>query len=86
MKHVVTTIARASNTRIDRCSCGAIHITVGGTTIRIREAAARELEGLLGAAMRTIDQQQGAGVGAPAPAIHLVPSLGSDEDGEPELH
>lgn len=85
MKHVVTTIARASNTRIDRCSCGAIHITVGGTTIRIKDGAARELRDLLAVAMRTVDQQQHH-IGAPAPAIHLVPSLGADDDGEPELH
>lgn len=83
MKHDVTTIARAPNTRIDRCSCGAVHITVGGTTVRIRDAAARELRDLLNAAMRTIDQQ-GTHVGAPAPSIHLVPSLGGDD--EPELH
>lgn len=85
MKHVVTTIARAPNTRIDRCSCGAIHITVGGTTVRIKDGAARELRDLLNVAMRTVDQQ-GRSIGAPAPSIHLVPSLGVDEDGEPELH
>ena len=85
MKHVVQNIARASNTRIDRCSCGAVHITVGGTTVRIKDAAARELRDVLTLAMRTIDQQARS-IGASPPAIHLVPSLGGDDDGEPELH
>ena len=85
MKHVVSTIARAQNTRIDRCSCGAVHITVGGTTLRIKDGAARELRDLLNVAMRAIDGHESS-VGAPAPSIHLVPSLGNEDDGEPELH
>ncbi|PRQ04307.1 hypothetical protein ENSA5_08730 [Enhygromyxa salina] len=83
MQHKSTTIARTSNCRIDRCSCGAVHISVGGTTIRVKDGVARELRDILALAMREIDNQAQA---APAPpAFHLVRSLG-DDDGDPELH
>lgn len=83
MKHVTTTIARTSSCRIDRCSCGAVHVSVGGTTIRIRDGVARELRDVLATALREIDKQSAQ---APTPTFHLVPSLVSDDDGEPELH
>jgi hypothetical protein len=83
LKHITTTIARTSNCRIDRCSCGAVHISVGGTTIRVKDGAARELRGILGLALSEIDKQTST---APAPpSFHLVSSLG-DDDGDPELH
>lgn len=69
MKHVTKTIARAANTRIDQCSCGAIHITVGGVTMRIREQAARELRDVLIAGLRAVDQNT---TNAPMP-FHIVP-------------
>lgn len=83
VKHVTTTIARTSSCRIDRCSCGAVHISVGGTTIRVRDGVARELRDILGAALREIDKQSAT---APAPSFYLVPSLAPEDDGEPELH
>lgn len=84
MQHVTTTIARTSSCRIDRCSCGAVHITVGGTTIRVRDGVARELRDILATAMKQIDDQS---TRAATPSFHLVPSLvSSDDDGEPELH
>jgi hypothetical protein len=83
LKHVTTTIARTPNCRIDRCSCGAVHISVGSTTIRIQDGAARELRDILALAMSEIDKQTST---APAPpSFHLVRSLG-DDDGDPELH
>ncbi|PRQ05168.1 hypothetical protein [Enhygromyxa salina] len=83
MKHIATTIARTSNCRIDRCSCGAVHISVGGTTVRVQDGIARELRDILGLAIGEIDKQTST---APAPpSFHLVRSLG-DDDGDPELH
>ncbi len=32
------------------CSCGVVHVTVGGTTVRIRAEAAAQLRDVLGAA------------------------------------
>lgn len=83
MKHVTTTIARTSGCRVDRCSCGAIHVSVGGTTVRLREGVARELRDILELAMREIDKQSRA---APAPSFHLVPSITGDDDPDSNLH
>lgn len=83
MKHVTTPVARTANCRIDRCSCGAVHITVGGTTIRVQDGAARELRDVLVQAIAEIDRQARTTV---APSFHLVPSLVPDDDGGGELH
>ncbi|NVB40653.1 hypothetical protein G6O69_22635 [Pseudenhygromyxa sp. WMMC2535] len=72
---------RTANCRIDRCSCGAVHITVGGTTVRLREPAARELQAALTGAFAQIDGERRS-TGAPTPAIHLVPPPKKDD----ELH
>ena len=83
MKHVTTTIAHTSSCRVDQCSCGSIHISVGATTIRIRDGVARELRDVLISAMAEIDKRNST---APAPpSFRLIHSLGED-DGEPELH
>jgi hypothetical protein len=84
VNHVSTPIARTQNCRIDRCSCGAVHITVGGTTIRIQDGAARELRDILTSALAEIDRQSRTTM---APSFHLVPSLvGPANDDDGELH
>lgn len=81
MKHIVKTIARSQHCKIDRCSCGAVHLSVGSTTVRIKDAAARELRDLLTTALAEIDRQ----AQAEAPRIHLVDGSGEDEGG-PKIH
>lgn len=82
MSHVTKPIARTQNCRIDHCSCGAVHISVGGTTIRIQDGAARELRDVLTAALTEIDKQSRLTM---APAFHLVPSLVAPPDDD-EMH
>jgi hypothetical protein len=82
LSHVTKPIARTSNCRIDRCSCGAVHISVGGTTIRVQDGVARELRDVLTAALVEIDKQSRVTL---APSFHLVPSLGPTLDDD-ELH
>jgi hypothetical protein len=82
VSHVSKPIARTSNCRIDQCSCGAVHISVGGTTIRIQDGVARELRDVLTAALNEIDKQARLTL---APSFHLVPSLVAPPDDD-ELH
>jgi hypothetical protein len=81
VSHVTKPIARTPNCRIDQCSCGAVHISVGGTTIRIQDGVARELRDVLVAAMHEIDKPRTT----QAPSFHLVPSLVAPPDDD-ELH
>ena len=83
MSHVTKPIARTANCRIDQCSCGAVHISVGGTTIRIQDGVARELKDVLAAALAEIDKQRTNTTRAAS--FHLVPSLVAPPDDE-ELH
>ena len=83
MKHVVHTVARTPNTRVDRCSCGAVHITVGGTTIRLKEPAAREL---LDSLKRGLAASAEPTTFAPMPVIHLVSPKDDEPDEGPQVH
>jgi hypothetical protein len=82
LSHVTKPIARSPNCRIDRCSCGAVHISVGGTTIRIQDGVSRELRDVLTAALNEIDKQSRLTM---APSFHLVPSLVAPPEDD-ELH
>ncbi|HLT39092.1 MAG TPA: hypothetical protein VK034_22565 [Enhygromyxa sp.] len=86
LQHIVKTLVRTPNCKIDRCSCGAVHVSVGSTTVRISDGAARELRDALTHALTEIDRPQR--FPAPTPAIHLVDTRGDDdpEDGGPKLH
>lgn len=63
-----------------------MHVSVGATTVRITDAAARELRDALTHALVEIDRPQS--FVAPTPAIHLVDTRGDDDpdDGGPHLH
>lgn len=66
-----------------------MHITVGSTTVRIKEPAARELRDAMVQAMVAIDRASATVGPAPTPAIHLVPSISSaglDDDDDPKVH
>jgi hypothetical protein len=60
-------------------------VSVGSTTVRITEGAARELSSALTQAFAEVDGRKSL---APTPGIHLVSSRGDDdpEDGGPQLH
>jgi len=78
VNHKTKTITRGRNTKIDRCSCGAVHLHVGSTSLRISADVARELRDTLVGAFAEIDKPT---VTEDAPAIRLVTdSEGSDED------
>jgi len=53
-------------------------VSVGGTTLRLKEGAARELCAALTQGLAEIDRRLAA-TPAPTPAIHIVPSLGDDD-------
>jgi hypothetical protein len=61
-----------------------VHVSVGATTVRITEEAARELRDALTGAL-VVDSRQSF---APTPAIHLVDTRGDEDpdDGGPQLH
>jgi hypothetical protein len=84
LQHVIKNLVRTPNCKIDRCSCGAVHVSVGSTTMRIPEGAARELRDALTNAMSAVDGTSTA----PTPGIHLVSSRGDEDpdDGGPQLH
>lgn len=60
-------------------------MSVGSTTVRITEAAARELRDALTRAFVGVDTRQSP---APTPIMHLVSSRGDEdpEDGGPQFH
>jgi hypothetical protein len=87
LQHIIKTLVRTPNCKIDHCSCGAVHVSVGSTTVRINDGAARELRDALTHALVEIDRTQQSF--APAPALHLVDTTGGDEDpddGGSQLH
>lgn len=63
-----------------------MHVSVGATTVRITDGAARELRDALTHALAEIDRAQHAF--APTPALHLVDTRGDEDpdDGGPQLH
>ena len=88
MEHRPKTIARTRNTRVDQCTCGAIHVSVGSTTVRITEEAARELKDALVRAMDQVDAQASA-VTTTAPSVggFKITLPGDDEEpGGPKVH
>lgn len=80
MEHRTRTIARGPNTRIDRCTCGAIHLHVGATTLRLSEAVARELAKSLALGFAQLDTSANSSP-APQPAFRVV-SPSDDDDGQ----
>lgn len=83
LEHRVTPLIHTSTCRIDRCTCGAIHVTVAGTTVRIREDAARELRDALVRAMAEIDTRKTSPrTGSPRPYRVVLPGDEPEPDDE----
>jgi hypothetical protein len=80
MQHIIKTLVRTQSCKIDQCSCGAVHVSVGSMTVRITENATRELHEALSRAMVEID---GRHAPAPTPVIHLVDSRGVESNDGP---
>ncbi|MEM7153902.1 MAG: hypothetical protein AAF799_13720 [Myxococcota bacterium] len=55
MEHKLRTLVRTDHCKIDHCQCGAVHISVGNTTVRVQTNNARELRDALVRAMAEID-------------------------------
>ena len=82
-EHRVKTLVRTQGCKIDQCSCGAVHVSVGGTTMRISEGAARELRDSLVRALAAMDQ---AAVQAPAPSVRMLHAVDDEDEGGPNIH
>jgi hypothetical protein len=78
LEHRVRNIHRSAHCKIDQCTCGAVHLTVGSTTVRLTEGIARELRDSLVQAIGAIDR---ARTNAPPP-IALV----TNPDDDPKVH
>ncbi len=90
MEHRLKTLVRTPNCKVDHCSCGTVHVSVGGTTVRFNGATARELRDALVRALAEIDRPVAS---APTPGVVLVPppppdSPDSDDEGDggPKIH
>ena len=97
VEHKVRTVTRTQHCKIDNCTCGAVHISVGSVTMRIKAGAARELRDALVRAMAEIDTQTTTADGVPklgGPFRLVLPDTPvpkkSDDDGEggggPQVH
>lgn len=82
-EHRTKTIARTPRCRVDQCSCGAVHVTTGGTTVRIDASTARELRDVMVQAIMHIDRNSQV-VQAPYPNAVAVKDRKDDDD--PTLH
>ena len=47
-----TTLAEGRAGRVELCSCGTVHLSIGGVTVRLPAAAVRALRDMLDEAMR----------------------------------
>jgi hypothetical protein len=75
--HRLKTLARTQTCKVEHCRCGAVHVSLGGTTVRVNEQSARELRDALVRAMAEIDK----------PAVVEQPvSSPDDADGGPNVH
>ena len=79
MEHRTRTIARGPNTRVDQCTCGAIHVHVGATTLRLSDKVGRELAHSLAHGFAQVDTAAKSVV-APQPTFRVI-SSGDDDDG-----
>lgn len=97
LEHRLRQVTRTQNCKIDHCSCGAVHISVGSTTVRIKAGAARELRDALVRAMAEIDTAEKTTTAAAvlkAPFRLVLPNTptkddsddGDDGDDGPQVH
>ena len=91
MEHKVRPVTRTKFCKVDACSCGAVHISVGSTTVRVKAEAARDLRDALVRAMAELDTQPETVSAAQvlrAPFKLVLPeSEDDDDDGEdPQFH
>lgn len=61
MEHRTKTLAQNEQCSVLQCSCGALHISVGAVTVRVRQAAAEQLRDVLAAALQKIAAEQPRG-------------------------
>lgn len=68
MEHRTRTLAQNEQCSVQLCTCGALHITVGSVTVRVRQPAAENLRDVLAAALQKIAAEQD-----PRPQLRLAP-------------
>lgn len=89
VEHKLRTIVRTDHCKIDHCQCGAVHISVGNTTVRVKADSARELRDALVRAMAEIDTPNTTTatvrpkVGGP---FRIVLPDDSDDGDDPQFH
>lgn len=54
MEHRTKTLAQTDQCSVLQCTCGMLHVTVGGTTVRMRAPTAEQLRHVLSAALEQI--------------------------------
>ena len=93
VEHKVRTVTRTKHCKVDQCTCGAVHISVGATTVRIKAEAARDLRDALVRAMAEIDTAEKTTTAAEvlrAPFKLVLPESNTkdddDDDGGPQVH
>ena len=52
------TLATSELTMVERCSCGAVHLTIGAVTLRLASSAVPALAATLGDAARALVLQE----------------------------
>lgn len=58
MIHELRLLARLGNTRVEQCSCGAVHLHVGSITLRLDPERATDLAHALASAAKEFTPQQ----------------------------
>ncbi len=51
------TLAEAGNCRVDRCSHGWVHVTIGGVSLRLHPCQCTQLASALGHAMQQLGEE-----------------------------
>lgn len=66
MEHRTRTLAQTEQCSVLQCTCGMLHVTVGGTTVRMRAPTAEQLRDALSSALKQVEA-------ASRPALQLAP-------------
>ncbi len=70
MEHRTRTLAQNEQCSVQLCTCGALHVTVGSVTVRVRKPAAENLRDVLAAALQKIAAEEEA---QQRPQLRLAP-------------
>lgn len=82
MEHKLRLLSQLGPCRVEGCTCGVVHLTIGAMSIRLSAEHATQLTQALTAAAPQFQQEEQATV-----AASQIPGRGSDEgDKGPQIH